>query len=83
MTTAAELDAALAEQIRAIVARHYPGLAAVGLLVRELAAFTSGYTATAIEETCRTPASQMGPGRRRGPRARPPDPSPANRRGTR
>lgn len=45
---------------------YFPGGVPVSL-VASLSLAASGYTATAIEETCRTPVSQMGPGRRREP----------------
>jgi hypothetical protein len=70
VTTTAEHDADLAEQIRAIVARHYPGLLAAGLLVRELTAFTSSQRAEAIETHAHSPASQRGPGRQQEQEAR-------------
>lgn len=60
--TRADLEA----EFTRTLAPHFPGGVPVSL-VAALVLAASGYAATAIEETCRTPVSQQGPGRRRVP----------------
>ena len=62
MTTIAKHHAALAAEIRPIVARYLDGPVPEALL-RDLAALMGGYAARQVEEHARSPQSQKGPGR--------------------
>lgn len=52
----------LEQEFRSLLAAHFPGPVPESL-VRSLLLAAGGYTASQIEERCRTPVSQQGPGR--------------------
>ena len=62
MTTIAQHDASLAAELRLIVERYLSGPVPEALL-RDLAGFTSGQMAQAVEKHARSPRNQQGPGR--------------------
>ena len=62
MATIAKHDALLAAEISAIVEHYLDGPVPEALL-RDLAGFTSGRMAQAVEKHARSPRSQQGPGR--------------------
>ena len=62
MTTIAKHDALLAAELRAIVETYLDGPVPEALL-RDLAGWTSGQMAQAVEKHAHSPRSQQGPGR--------------------